>query len=186
MPGVIRGCDKPTSDSLEANLARGDDKHPKKDGERSKHKPPSLKLVRVEPSKGSCIVLVFEAGGKEYGWLLEQTSVTEFLALLLRGRMRRGRRVELDDVEVSIEPAAAIADDPFLCVAMGALELCAPMDRAIVKAIKPIWTGPCGGRTSANPRISRLFACPCRAGLSSRVLGSNEVRADDVCGSLLQ
>ncbi len=81
-------------------------------------------------------MLVFEAGGHEQGWLLERTSLTEFMALLLRGRMRSGRRIQLDEVEVTIEPPEAFADDPLLCLAMGPLELCAPVDRATVKAMR--------------------------------------------------
>lgn len=81
-------------------------------------------------------MLVFESGGEERGWLLEHTSMAEFMALMLRGRVRRGRRIELDEVEVTIEPPVVLADNPLLCLAMGPLELCAPVDRATVKAMR--------------------------------------------------
>lgn len=101
-----------------------------------KGRPKPLKLVRVEPAKALGIALVFETGGQEHDWILEQTSVAELMALLLRGRMRSGRRVELDNVELTIEPPKELADDPLLCVAMGPLELCAPVDGATAKAMK--------------------------------------------------
>ena len=72
-------------------MARSDGNSLKKGGAGRKRKPKPLRLVRVEPARDSGIVLVFETGGEEHGWLLEHTTVTEFLALLLRGRMRRGR-----------------------------------------------------------------------------------------------
>ncbi|MEQ1608051.1 MAG: hypothetical protein ABL956_03630 [Hyphomonadaceae bacterium] len=98
-------------------MARGEDKPLKKDGAGRKQTPASLRLVRDAPSKRSGVVPVLETGGNEHGWLLEQTSGAEFLALLLRDRMSRGGRVQLDDVELSIEPAAAIAEDPSMWVA---------------------------------------------------------------------
>lgn len=121
---------------LEANLARGDRTSHSKVGAGRKKKPVALKLVRVEPKSRKGILLVFESGGEEQGWLLAQTSITEFMALLLRGQMRSGRRIQLDEVEVTIEPPAVFADDPLLCVAMGPLEFCAPVDQATVKAMR--------------------------------------------------
>lgn len=96
----------------------------------------TLKLVRVEPTADSAIALVFEGEGEEWVWWLENTSATEFLALLLRGRIQHGRRVMLPEVELTLEPPAAKGRDPTLCLAMGPLELCAAMDRAGAKALK--------------------------------------------------
>lgn len=117
-------------------MARGDAKSRSKDGTGRKEKPAALKLLRVEPKRRTGIMLVFDSDGEERSWLLEQTSLTELMALLLKGRVRRGRRIELDEVEVTIEPPAMLADNPLLCLAMGPLELCAPVDRATVKAMR--------------------------------------------------
>ncbi len=95
-----------------------------------------MKLLRVEAGRRKGILLVFDGEDGERSWLLEQTSVTELLALLLQGRIRKGRRIELDTAELTIEPPAAMAHDPQLCIAMGPLELCASMDMATVKAMK--------------------------------------------------
>jgi hypothetical protein len=95
-----------------------------------------LELLRVEPAGKKGINLIFSQDGAELGWLLEHTSVTEFLALLLRGRMGQGRRIELDDAELTVEPPFAGSLDPYLCMALGPLEVCAPLSRATVKAIR--------------------------------------------------
>jgi hypothetical protein len=95
-----------------------------------------LKLVRVEPAGKTGLSLVFEGNGEEKSWRLEHTSITEFLALLLRGRMHRGRRVFVADADLTFEPGDMVGDDPKLCIAAGPLELCAPVDRAGVKALK--------------------------------------------------
>lgn len=95
-----------------------------------------LTLIRVEPAGKNGLNLVFDGNGGERAWRLEQTSVAEFLALLLRGRMHRGRRVFIADADLTFEPGDAIGDDPTLCIAAGPLELCAPVDRAGVKALK--------------------------------------------------
>ena len=121
---------------LEADLARRDAKTPGKNGASDSGKVLPLRLLRVEAGRRKGILLVFESGGGESSWLLEQTSVTELLALLLQGRMRKGRRIELDSAELTIEPPPAEAGNPFLCIAMGPLELCASVDRATAKAMK--------------------------------------------------
>lgn len=95
-----------------------------------------LKLVGVEASGKSSVSLVFDSNGEERVWRLEQTSVTEFFALLLRGRMHQGRRVFLSEAELTLEPPDGDEAHPRLCMAMGPLELCAPMARADVKALK--------------------------------------------------
>lgn len=117
-------------------MARGDGNPQSRIGPGRKRKPGTLKLVRVEPKSRKGILLVFESSGEERGWLLERTSLTEFMALLLRGKMRTGRRIHFDEVEITIESPLVLADDPLLCVALGPLELCAPVDRATVKAMK--------------------------------------------------
>lgn len=108
----------------------GKDVKPRKSG------PGKLQLVRVEPAGKKGIYLIFNQDGVEHSWLLEHTSVTEFLALMLRGRMRRGRRIELEDAELTIEPPPEGSDIPQLCMALGPLEVCAPINRATVKAIR--------------------------------------------------
>jgi hypothetical protein len=50
--------------------------------------------------------------------------------------MQSGRRVFLSHAELTLEPPDDAEDDPKLCMAMGPLELCAPMGRADVKALK--------------------------------------------------
>jgi hypothetical protein len=118
-------------------LARsaGDDSAGKGGGNRRKVDK-ALKLVRVESSARSSVSLVFEGNGEERVWRLEQTSIIEFFALLLHGRMHRGRRVMLADAELTFEPADGSDDDPKLCMTMGTVELCAPMARADVRALK--------------------------------------------------
>lgn len=103
---------------------------------RDKPRDRALTLVRVEPLTGHAINLVFESEGEERAWRLENTSVMEFLALLLRGRMQRGGRLMLPDAEVSLEPPETKGKNPTLCMVMGSLELCAAMDRAGAGALK--------------------------------------------------
>lgn len=117
-------------------MARRDAKSPGKNGAGRDGKAAPLKLLRVEAGRRKGILLVFGGEGGERSWLLEQTSVTELLALLLQGRMRKGRRIELDSAELTIEPPAVMTDNPQLCIAMGPLELCASVDRATAKAMK--------------------------------------------------
>lgn len=95
-----------------------------------------LKLVRVEPAGKKGITLIFSQDGQEHGWLLEHTSVTEFMALLLRGRIQRGRRVELEDVELTIDPPPSGSAHPQLCMELGPLEVCAPLNRSTLKALR--------------------------------------------------
>ena len=123
-------------------MVHGDGKKLKKDGKDGKGvKPPKagpgkLKLVRVEPTRKKGITLVFSQDGEEHGWLLEHTSVTEFIALLLRGKMLHGRRVELENAELTIEPPPKQPGHPQLCVSLGPLEVCAPLNRSTMKALR--------------------------------------------------
>lgn len=123
-------------------MGHGDGKNLKKDGKDGKGAKPrksasgKLNLVRVEPAGRKGITLIFSQDGQEHGWLLEHTSVAEFMALLLRGRIRRGRRVELEEAELTIEPPPSSSEHPHLCMALGPLEVCAPLNRSTVKALR--------------------------------------------------
>lgn len=146
MPGVHPRYDLHTFGiRLEANLVQSDGRNLKRDGKDGKGGrdgksrkpgPGKLQLMRVEPAGKKGIMLIFGQDGQEHRWLLEHTSVTEFLALLLRGRMRKGRRIELDTAELTIEPPSAGTNDPQLCMALGPLEVCAPLSRSTVKALR--------------------------------------------------
>lgn len=146
MPGARCGYDLHTVGiRLEANLVQSVSRNLKKDGKSGKdgrdvksRKSGSskLKLVRVEPVAKKGINLIFSQDGAEHTWLLEHTSVTEFLALMLRGRMRRGRRIELEDAELTIDPPPEGSEYPLLCMALGPLEVCAPINRSTVKALR--------------------------------------------------
>lgn len=143
MPGACCGYDlhtvgiRPEADLVQSvgkNIKR--DGKDGKDGKSRKSGPGKLKLVRVEPAGKKGINLIFSQDGIEHTWLLEHTSVTEFLALMLRGRMLRGRRIELDEAELTIEPPPEGSEHPQLCMALGPLEVCAPINRSTVKAIR--------------------------------------------------
>lgn len=146
MPGARCGYDLTTVGiRLEADLVQSGGRNLKRDGKDGKDGKDSkprksgsgkLQLVRVEPVGKKGINLVFSQDGQEHGWLLEHTSVTEFMALLLRGRMRRGRRIELEDAELTIEPPPDGSEHPQLCMALGPLEVCAPVNRSTVKALR--------------------------------------------------
>ncbi len=121
---------------LEGDVVQRDDGIPRKDGKGARPAPGKLKLVRVEPAGRKGLTLIFSQDGEELSWQLAHTSVTEFLALLLRGRMLRGRRVELDDAELAIDPPPEGSKDPQLCLSLGPLEICAPVNRATMKALR--------------------------------------------------
>lgn len=124
---------------LEGDVAPVDGRNPRKDGKGAKSRKPApvkLQLLRVEPAGKKGITLVFSQDSQELSWVLEHTSVTEFLALLLRGRMLRGRRVEFDDAELSIDPPSAGSEHPQFCLSLGPLEVCAPVNRATMKALR--------------------------------------------------
>ena len=62
---------------------QSDGRNQKKTAKSRKPDSGKLSLVRVEPAGKKGINLVFNQSGQEQRWLLEHTSVTEFLALLL-------------------------------------------------------------------------------------------------------
>lgn len=109
----------------------------KRSGRSRKGPAASLRLTGAEPSGRNGIKLVYadEAGG-EQSWLLEHTSMLEFFALVLRGRMRKGRRLVLQDFDVTVEPPEKAGSSPLLCLASGPLETCAPLDRKTLIALR--------------------------------------------------
>lgn len=102
----------------------------------SKTKPkPTLTLVRTEPAGPNGILLVYESDGQEHTWLLEQASSMEFMALLMQGRFRKGRRVVVEG-EVALEPPDDTEGRPHLCFASGPLESCVPIDRPSLDVLR--------------------------------------------------
>jgi hypothetical protein len=79
--------------------------------------------------------LVFEDEGAERSWRLDAVSSREFLALLLRGEMGKGRRVVLKGAEAAIEPGARHDGQPVLCVMLDHVEVCVQMDRQALDAL---------------------------------------------------
>ncbi len=73
-------------------------------------------------------MLVYESHGEEHTWLLEQTSSMEFMALLMQGQFRKGRRVVVE-ADVALEPPDGKELRPHLCFTAGPLESCVPVDR---------------------------------------------------------
>ena len=96
---------------------------------------PSLKLVRVDPSAGRALHLVFEDGEAERLWRLEPVSAREFLALLLRGEMRKGGRVVLKGAEATVEPGERNSSAPMLCLSLGHVEVCIAVERGALGAL---------------------------------------------------
>ena len=79
-------------------MASKDPKRAARSAQDSRRKPkPTLKLVRTEAAGPDGILLVYESDGEEHTWLLEQTSSMEFMALLMKGRFNKGRRVVVED-----------------------------------------------------------------------------------------
>lgn len=95
-----------------------------------------LRLVRVDPQDGRGIRFMFESAGVEHRWLLETGSVTEMIALLFKGRLRSNRRVLLGSVEVSLEPPESESEGPSLCLDVGHVEVCVPVDKAAARALR--------------------------------------------------
>jgi hypothetical protein len=79
--------------------------------------------------------LVFDNAGAEHRWKLEPVSVREFLALLLRGEMRKGPRVVLRAAETSVEPPEKRGGAPVVRMSLGHVELCFAMDRTELGAL---------------------------------------------------
>ena len=96
---------------------------------------PSLKLLRTEPADPNGILLVYESDGEEYTWLLEQTSSMEFMALLMQGQFKQGRRVVVEG-EVALEPPDTEEERPHLCFTAGPLESCVPLDESALKGLR--------------------------------------------------
>lgn len=111
-------------------VASKDPKRAARSAQNSKRRPkPTLKLIRTEPAGPDGILLVYESHGEEHTWLLEQTSSMEFMALLMKGRFKKGRRVVVEG-EVALEPPDGPEARPQLCFSSGPLESCVPIDRA--------------------------------------------------------
>lgn len=79
--------------------------------------------------------LVFEDVDAERSWRLDSASVREFLALLLRGKMRKGGRVILNGAETTVEPGERTNGAPMLCVTLDHVEMCVSMDRKALGAL---------------------------------------------------
>lgn len=80
-----------------------------------------LRLIGTEPAGGHGLRLIFEGDGQAYSWLLDMTSTSELLALLLRGRLRKGRRVMLE-ADVALEPPEGGDPRPHLSLSAGPLD----------------------------------------------------------------
>lgn len=100
-----------------------------------KPKRPRLHLMSTEPAGRAGVSMVFESGGREYVWLLEQTTVAELLASLLNGRMRKGGRVVVD-AEVTLEPPERKGGQPQLSFAAGHLQTRVPADDTQLKSLR--------------------------------------------------
>ncbi len=117
-------------------MASKDPKKAARSAQASKRWPkPTLKLVRTEPAGPGAILLVYESDGQEHTWLLEQTSSMEFMALLMKGRFKKGRRVVVEG-EVALEPPDGAEARPLLCFSSGPLESCVPVDRAALGELR--------------------------------------------------
>jgi hypothetical protein len=79
--------------------------------------------------------LVFEDVDAERSWRLDPASVREFLALLLKGEMRKGGRVILKGAEATVEPGERTNSAPMLCVTLDHVEVCVSMDRKALGAL---------------------------------------------------
>lgn len=104
-------------------------------GGSGRQRTPTLRLVRTEPAGPDGIMLVYESHGEEHTWLLEQTSSMEFMALLMKGRFKKGRRVVVE-ADVALEPPDDQESRPHLCFAAGPLESCVPVDRSALKDLR--------------------------------------------------
>lgn len=97
----------------------------------------TLRLDRVEPMGASRIALIYvDADAREHAWLMEQTSIPEFMALLHNGRLGKGGRVIVDDVGITLEPPEMPGGSPLLCVTTAMIVGCTPMHRAALQALR--------------------------------------------------
>jgi hypothetical protein len=104
-------------------------------GAKGQQQKSTLKLVRTEPAGTNGILLVYESHGEEHTWLLEQTSSMEFMALLMQGQFKQGRRVVVEG-EVALEPPDTEEERPHLCFTAGPLESCVPLDESALKGLR--------------------------------------------------
>ena len=118
-------------------VASKDPKRAARSRQASKRGPkPSLKLLRTEPAGRNGILLVYkDEDGKEHTWLLEQTSSMEFMALLMQGRFKQGRRVVVE-ADVALEPPDEMESRAHLCFTAGPLESCVPIDRPSLSELR--------------------------------------------------
>ncbi len=112
--------------------SKGQGRRSTSEGEEPK---PTLRLVRTEPAEPGGILLVYESHGKEHTWLLEHTSSMEFMALLMKGQFKQGRRVVVE-AEVALEPPGEEEERPHLCFMAGAVESCVPVDRPTLNGLR--------------------------------------------------
>lgn len=96
---------------------------------------PTLRLVRTEAAGADGILMVYESDGQEHTWLLEHTSSIEVMALLMHGRLKKGRRIVVD-AEVALEPPNKDEARPHLCFIAGPLESCVPVDRITLHSLR--------------------------------------------------
>lgn len=108
---------------------------PSDSGVSGRQKIPTLRLVRTEPAGTDGILLVYESHGEEHTWLLEQTSSMEFMALLMQGQFKQGRRVVVE-AEIALEPPDGKEPRPHLCFTAGPLESCVPVDRSALNDLR--------------------------------------------------
>lgn len=94
-----------------------------------------LRLIGTEPAGGQGLRLIFEADGRVYSWMLDSTSPSELLALLLRGRLRKGRRVMLE-ADVALEPPEGSDPRPHLSLSAGPLDAGVPLDGPTLRELR--------------------------------------------------
>lgn len=95
----------------------------------------TLRLLRTEVAGPDSVSLVFEGSYGEESWLLENTSLSEFFALLLHGRIRPGGQLVVDGT-VMLEPPQRAGDKPALCISTGVVEGYVPVDRSTLRALQ--------------------------------------------------
>jgi hypothetical protein len=98
-------------------------------------RPSALTLMRVDPTAGNALHFVFRDAETERLWRLDPASVHELFALILGGSMRGGRRVLAHDGEAQVEPAEKCGGAPALCMTLGHVEVCIPMEKQALRAL---------------------------------------------------
>jgi hypothetical protein len=94
-----------------------------------------MTLKRVDPATDNALHLVFTDAETERLWRLEHASVHELFALMLGGSMSGRRRVLTRDGEASVEPPEKRGGSPALCVMLGQVEVCIPMEKQALRAL---------------------------------------------------